>query len=551
MNSEIFVHAQTNIQNASAASSQPKTTGNSIPAVIRPVKRSDGKTASARLDAAEAQAIPTPHVRTHQLDDYVNWLRVRVAAERAAKKVQLEGSSIETRAASENLGQRNEVAERNVVTELTSALDDQLTKSSEANPAQANTDSTIPQPSSGQIVRVDGAQSPLAGPSLPANQYKIDPDLARISAMLESTEAESVSAEKIVAIDPSAAETITELVSQFDGLVPPARATVAPLPIEPLNQADTDQIIKTVSEAIASVLTDQSTGEIEGKIRTQLDLSSNALDSLPSHVAEQIHQDVEDVAIEEEVASDSKTVTDLTSKVSDVDSNLHDQEIPTSIAAWDVVDFRWPKVTDHMVTSGADAIGSLTDSVFKLLGTGTQRIAVTGTGRGEGTTSIAISLARSAAAAGKKTLLVDADLASPGLSSQVGLGPNISWINAVNDALDPSEVIIRSQSSPLCVMPMSPIVTRVTWPRFIYDLLGDVASKVQSKFDLIIFDVGPASQLIAELSRPELLIDASLIVDNGANSAEFLKTQERLESFGITKYLVAQNTVQNISANVA
>jgi Mrp family chromosome partitioning ATPase len=543
MNSEIFVHAQTRIQNATAT----PTKSDSVPAVIRPVKRDDGKIASARLDTAESKKIPTPHVRTHQLDDYVNWLRVRVAAERAAKKQKEQGNVAEAKS------QTGSIA----------------SKVSELDPS--------PQP----IVRVDAAHAAPHSPSLPANQYKIDPDIARITAMIEKAEteynaraasitrvepinqaesdkrvestiaADSMLNETIVTASGLSGETTTELVSPFDNASTNLRPTVAPLPVEPLSKVDTDEIIKTVSEAIASVLTDQSTIEIEGKIRSQLDESTNALDALPIVVAEQIRQEVEGVSGDEGNSSAANSEVSPTSQVDEIDSSSQDQAIPTSIAAWDVVDFRWPQVTNHMVTSGSEAIGGLTDSVFKLLGTEAHRLAVTGTGRGEGTTSIAISLARSAAAAGKKTLLVDADLASPGLSEQVGLGPNISWINAVNNALDPSEVIIRSQASPVCVMPMSPIVTRVTWPRFIYDLLGEVSSKVESKFDLVIFDVGPASQLIAELSRPELLIDASLIVDNGTNSADFLKTKERLEAFGISKYLVAQNTVQKISTNVA
>ena len=63
-----------------------------------------------------------------------------------------------------------------------------------------------------------------------------------------------------------------------------------------------------------------------------------------------------------------------------------------------------------MIVSGSEAIAQLANSVFKLMGTNSRRLAITSPGRGEGTTSVAISLARWAAASGKKVLLVDADL---------------------------------------------------------------------------------------------------------------------------------------------
>jgi hypothetical protein len=90
-------------------------------------------------------------------------------------------------------------------------------------------------------------------------------------------------------------------------------------------------------------------------------------------------------------------------------------------------------------------------------------------------------------------------------------------------------------------MPLAQMVSRVTWPRFIYDNLGEVISRVQNHFDLIILDVGPANQLMAELSRPGLLVDTAMLVHNGVNSPEFQKTKSRLEVFGINKFIVAQN----------
>ena len=98
---------------------------------------------------------------------------------------------------------------------------------------------------------------------------------------------------------------------------------------------------------------------------------------------------------------------------------------------------------------------------------------------------------------------------------------------------------------------MTPIVTRVTWPRFIYDSLGSLTEQVKSSFDLILYDVGPTSQLLAELSKPSLMIDAGLIVHNGLDTSNFQKARDRLMEFGVSKYLVAQNSVEQTAAHVA
>jgi Mrp family chromosome partitioning ATPase len=252
--------------------------------------------------------------------------------------------------------------------------------------------------------------------------------------------------------------------------------------------------------------------------------------------------------------SEGMSVTAMTSEADKIATEILTsarKEIPTSVAAWDVEDFRWPVITNQMIVSGGQALDQLSQSVFDMITPGNQRIAIAGLGRGEGTTSIAISVARWAAACGKNVLVVDADLVKPGLSSQVGLAPNISWINAVSQSLPSAEMIVRSQRSNLCIMPLAQMVSRVTWPRFIYDNLGELIAQVQDHFDIVLLDVGPANQLMAELSRPSLLVDASLLVYNGTNSPEFQKTKSRLEMFGLSKFIVAQNRAQQKSVNVA
>jgi Mrp family chromosome partitioning ATPase len=250
-----------------------------------------------------------------------------------------------------------------------------------------------------------------------------------------------------------------------------------------------------------------------------------------------------------EPAAESKTepVADPTAETSN-DS----QDVPAEVAAWDVDDFRWPTLSNQMIATASDAMQELFDQVLNVCQEDetrpSNRLAVTGAGRGEGTSTIAISIARWAAACGKSVLLIDADLASPSLTTQVGLQHGLSWLKAVERNDDPSEVIIRSQRTELCVMPLAPIEARSNYPRCLFDSLGPFLGKVESHFDWVVIDFGPGSQLLAELSRPELLIDSALLIgaDTEVNGLDSL--QRRLQNLGLERFVLAQNSVRQQEA---
>ena len=521
MNQPIFVHANSDnlppitvsIPPAVDSSSQKSAKSPSVGAVIRPTRQGTNLD-SVRVDTPTYETFQGPHVRTNKLEDYVKWLRADAASKRTA----------------------------NLQKKLTTPDVVLPTSGSES----AEFDNYVPKPSRGfaveQIQRVDGAHGSLNAPVTNANNFLLDPDWQKLQAHLLGE------AEHLTELAQVQSETDRPFANHHNSVAPSSA-----------NHVDPDDIIRTVAQAIASVLTDQSEESIRQRIRQQLDTTAHdeTLASLPAEDARETSAEIAD-SVETNsgsgpIGSQARPPHFETSAIASNSETVsrQDQEIPTTIAAWDVEDFRWPTITNQMIVAGSEAIAQLANSVFKLMGTSGRRLAITSPGRGEGTTSIAISMARWAAASGKKVLLVDADLASPGLSGQVGLGPNISWVNAVSNSLDPCEVIIRSQKTSVCVMPMTPIVTRVTWPRFIYDSLGALTEKVESSFDLILFDVGPTSQLIAELSKSNLMIDAGLIVHNGSGTSNFQKAKDRLQEFGISKYLVAQNSVRQASAHVA
>lgn len=226
-------------------------------------------------------------------------------------------------------------------------------------------------------------------------------------------------------------------------------------------------------------------------------------------------------------------------------------EVPSNVAAWDVEDFRWAETTNQLIVSGEQSLNYLHQSLLDLIHPGQSRIIVGGVERGEGTTSIAISLARWIAASGKKVLLVDGDLSTADLSRQAGMAKNISWMNSIHHALPNAELTVRSQKSNLCLLPLDSVDSRSQWPRFIYDELGKIINQAQNDFDLIITDVGPVEQMMAELSRPSCLADATVLVHDGVQSGTLKTTQKRLKMFGLNNLIIAQNRATLPTQNAA
>ena len=522
-----------------------------VAAIIRPLPQRPGENVTLRKDSGNSNSA-TPHVRRYQLDDYVNWLREKI--------IQDEADTRETHSVEAVKSQPKPIP-----VEIEPVVEDEKTKqvSTAANgPVQ-----TAPMFST--ITTASAAAENLHSDSrhnsepLTVSTHPSDPPPAKVRGF---------STAKFERVDQPHAE-LPQTYVKFDELAmdnlaealplnesnPEVRSNPSAFESQPgkLSSEDTEKFIATISKAIASVLTETPELEFEQRVRSHFEsqLQARAVRAIAQSEIESVDANKLDHAQLDDLAqSGGIPAAAMKSAAGQIAAEILSsarEDIPTNIAAWDVEDFRWPVVTNQMIVSGGEALNLLSQAIFDMITPDHQRVAIAGLGRGEGSTSIAISIARWAAACGKNVLLVDADLVTPSLSTQVGLAPNLSWINAVNQSLPPAEVIVRSQNSNLCVMPLAQMVSRVTWPRFIYDNLGDVIDQVRDHFDLVLFDVGPANQLMAELSRPSLLIDTTVLVHNGVNSPEFQKTKSRLEMFGLNKFIVAQNRTQQNTANVA
>ena len=560
-----------------ASSSTAKNLGEKpVAAVIRPVPRQLGKQGSLRIDQAESFK-PHSHARGYSLSDYVKWLRGKIEADEAASELE---RSVDSRPVNAVEDSASQVSSKITSSGFSSITDTQQVHVTDGGEVSSGS------PKGVRFEEISGVvYTPTAPRAATANK-------SRVHRVDEAHPMDAPSEQARAAMFP------------YSKMFDLSKKQQEPGPVE---GGDTQSFIAAVSKAIAAVITEMPEPVFEQRVREHFvtDAHLNTAQSLAE--AKELDEakrtqfdsleDDEPVPVGsnhyfgiegEPVDLDQKTgfaslqetfntepetqlaelaepesvealippplvslPTDAEAVAAEILSSPS-KEIPTGIAAWDVEDFRWPAVTNQMIVSGAQAIDHLTESVFDMLSPSCQRLAITGLSRGDGTSSIAISLARWVAAFGKNVLLVDADVTSQkNLSTQIGLAPNLSWVNAISQNLPAAEVIIRSQKMNLCVMPLAPTVTRSTWPRFIYDNLGELIDQVRGYFDLVIVDTGPSQQLLAELTRPRHMVDATLMVHDGEDSPEFSQAKSMLEGFGLNRFIVAKNRVHQKTVNAA
>ncbi len=541
-----------------------------VAAVIRPIPRQLGKQGALRIDPANS-SVPKSHARGYSLSDYVTWLRKKIEADGTIpEQAQAAPAAEHAPATTETT---DDIFSNITDTDLVQVLDNRDVSTASSSKIAgvrfeefSDAEYAIENQPSETIQRIDTPHG-MQEPSEQARKAMFPfSDLYDLSD--KPRETGPVSGENtqalIAAVSKAIASVITEMPEPvFEQRVKEHLSSEQSINAETIAQAQRlDDLKRAQLESLAETKTGsnhyfdvQSTEAMENEpVPTEPVPETETAQNyeLMQETFEQQHELEEPALTGVALPQPLVSLPTESDKVASAITSKSSKEIPSGVAAWDVEDFRWPVVTSQMIVSGGQAIDNLAESVFGMLSPSRQRLAITGLNRGDGSSSIAISLARWVSAFGKSVLLVDADLTSTNsLSSQIGLAPNLSWINAVSQSLPAAEVIVRSQKMNLCVMPLAPMVSRTDWPRFIYDNLGELIDQVRSYFDLVIVDTGPSAQLLAELSRPRHMVDATLMVHDGEETPEFKQAKNMLEGFGLDRFVVAKNRVHQKTVNAA
>ena len=215
----------------------------------------------------------------------------------------------------------------------------------------------------------------------------------------------------------------------------------------------------------------------------------------------------------------------------------------SSDVPWKVASLVWPAITDRLLHDPALIIDRIGDNISKLMTGDQNQLMVASPSRGEGVTTLSISIARWARNHRRQVLLIDADLRNAGLTASVGLGQEVSWLNAVNNPQSVGDTIVQDQNTGLFLMPLAPMTDRSNLPSNIYEALGKMLEPISDCFELIVMDIGPSHQFLNEASRVDFVADMALLVKDvtKTDSGKFATAKSNLLSAGICKMIVAEN----------
>jgi Mrp family chromosome partitioning ATPase len=214
--------------------------------------------------------------------------------------------------------------------------------------------------------------------------------------------------------------------------------------------------------------------------------------------------------------------------------------------AWEVDRFLWPALCDKLLRDEHSYFVQAGGKIAAAVKDGLKSLAITGSRRGEGRTTLALCLARSAAKAGVRVALVDADFARPQLAASLGLEIAASWHDAASGKTTLAEASIKSLEDNLSVLPLD--VSTAAAPLSLADpRLTRTLREAAGSFDLLVLDMGPIaagddSIFPASESPPA---DAAIVVRDLRYStpAESQAIGERLSLSGIDAVGIAENFV--------
>lgn len=181
--------------------------------------------------------------------------------------------------------------------------------------------------------------------------------------------------------------------------------------------------------------------------------------------------------------------------------------------AWEVDAIAWPAISDLLLQTQIDYFAEAGDQLRDSAAEGLSVLAVSSELRGEGRSTVAVSLARSAAAAGIRVALLDADFDNPSLGGQLGLSEAPGWDEVLDGRTPLSEAAVLSLQDNVCVFPLS-LDAAATELAPSNSAVTALVRRVAQEFDLVIIDAGPlgASDRVLFESGERCPVDAAIMV---------------------------------------
>jgi len=213
-------------------------------------------------------------------------------------------------------------------------------------------------------------------------------------------------------------------------------------------------------------------------------------------------------------------------------------------AAWEVDALTWPDVVTRAAEMPSSALAELVNRLSQLAARGVNCIGIGAGSESEGSTTVALTLAKALAAASRRVVLVDGDLANPQLGERLGLDLATGWRTAMTGERMLGESMVYAEQDDLTVAPLSEPITAALTPR---EAAGaaDCLLSLREEFEIVLVDCGglsgaPDSSRNRPGSSP---VQAMLLVRRGdfTSDDEIAVLADDLMNLGIEPLGVVEN----------
>lgn len=219
--------------------------------------------------------------------------------------------------------------------------------------------------------------------------------------------------------------------------------------------------------------------------------------------------------------------------------------LPVAFApSWEVDRFVWPAVLSQIEKSDQAAFQAISKHLRMANQDGLKVIAVTSGERGVGRSTVAMHLARSAAAAGLKVALVDADGFYPSLIDQLKIDLEHGWQECLFENIPLEEVAIKSIEDNVTLFPLTAVIPTQQLHVNLHRM-AKIVKRISLAYDMVFLDSNRLNLEQRDLIgvSQERIIDAAIVVtDSELSVKEKVDTAVSiLHGMGIASVGIVQN----------
>jgi capsular exopolysaccharide synthesis family protein len=149
-------------------------------------------------------------------------------------------------------------------------------------------------------------------------------------------------------------------------------------------------------------------------------------------------------------------------------------------------------------------------------------LGITSAASGEGKSTHALGLARTAALAGEKVVLVDADLRRPGVTRLLDQDFRFTLRDFLDDRATANEVIATEERSGVHVVPSIP--ANVSWTKQDLQRFFDLVDYLKGRYAIVIIDLPPILGLAETIRLATAADSVALVIRWGRTERQFVQS---------------------------